>query len=191
MLAEIHKQVDKIKQLEPDAAQFINDEEKQQTNKSKILEILSHISSPLHLILYYAVAYKKQGALIINHSGIIRFRIKNEIKKDKLYRNFEVDYSEFLNDLEEQNNRVENYDKKSLLNMVKIFFQKINYPIDYNELAKLNMDQLVNTVSMISPFSVEEKQKLIETVKIDDKIKVLGEIINFNLVDFEENKTVQ
>ena len=69
LLAEIHKQVDKIKQLEPDAAQFINGEEKQQTNKSKILEILSHISSPLHLILYYAVAYKKQGALIINHSG--------------------------------------------------------------------------------------------------------------------------
>tara|TARA_Y100000590_G_scaffold442298_1_gene570255 strand:+ start:1226 stop:1864 length:639 start_codon:yes stop_codon:yes gene_type:complete len=128
---------------------------------------------------------------IISLSGIIRFKIKNEIKEDKLYRSFEVDYSEFLNDLEEQNNRVENYDKKSLLNMVKIFFQKINYPIDYNELAKLNMDQLVNTVSMISPFSVEEKQKLIETVKIDDKIKVLGEIINFNLVDFEENKTVQ
>ena len=69
LLAEIHKQVDKIKQVEPDAAQFINDEEKQQTNKSKILEILSHISSPLHLILLYAVAYKKQGALIINHSG--------------------------------------------------------------------------------------------------------------------------
>lgn len=69
LLAEIHKQVDKIKQVEPDAAQFIKDEEKQQTNKSKILEILSHISSPLHLILLYAVAYKKQGALIINHSG--------------------------------------------------------------------------------------------------------------------------
>ena len=44
---------------------------------------------------------------------------------------------------------------------------------------------------MISPFSVEEKQKLIETVKIQDKIKALNEIINFNLLDFQENKTVQ
>ena len=44
---------------------------------------------------------------------------------------------------------------------------------------------------MISPFSVEEKQKLIETVKLKDKMKTLDEIINFNLLDFHENKTVQ
>ena len=44
---------------------------------------------------------------------------------------------------------------------------------------------------MISPFSVEEKQKLIESVKIDDKIKLLDEIINFNLFEYQENKTIQ
>ena len=44
---------------------------------------------------------------------------------------------------------------------------------------------------MISPFSVEEKQKLIESIKIEDKIKTLDEILNFNLLDFQENKTVQ
>ena len=128
---------------------------------------------------------------IISLSGIIRFKIKNEIKKEKLYRSFEVDYSEFLNDLEEEKNQMINFDKKDLFRKIKLFFQKINYPIDYNELIKLNLHQLVNTVSMISPFSVEEKQKLIETIKIEDKLKVLGEIISFNLLDFEENKTVQ
>ena len=128
---------------------------------------------------------------IISLSGIIRFKIKNEIKKEKLYRSFEVDYSEFLNDLEEEKNQIINFDKEVLLKKIKLFFQKINYPIDYNELIKLNLHQLVNTVSMISPFSVEEKQKLIETIKIEDKLKVLGEIISFNLLDFEENKTVQ
>ena len=132
----------------------------------------------------------KDKRFIISLSGIIRFKIKNEIKKEKLYRSFEVDYSEFLNDLEEENQMI-SYDKKDLLKKIKIFFQKINYPIDYNELVKLNLDQLVNTVGMISPFSVEEKQKLIETIKIEDKLKVLSEIISFNLLDFEENKTVQ
>ena len=128
---------------------------------------------------------------IISLSGIIRFKIKNEIKKEKLYRIFEVDYSEFLNDLVEEKNQIINFDKKDLLQKIKLFFQKINYPIDYNELIKLNLYQLVNTVSMISPFSVEEKQKLIETIKIEDKIKILSEIISFSLLDFEENKTVQ
>jgi len=132
----------------------------------------------------------KDKRFIISLSGIIRFKIKNEIKEEKLYRNFEVDYSEFLNDLEDKK-QIINFDNKYLLQKIKVFFQKINYPIDYNELIKLNLHQLVNTVSMISPFSVEEKQKLIETIKIEDKLKVLSEIISFNLIDFEENKTVQ
>ena len=128
---------------------------------------------------------------IISLSGIIRFRIKNELQKEKLYRNFEVDYSEFLNDLNEKVYQNIDYDKKNLLNKIKSFFLKINYPIDHNELIKLNLDQLVSTVSMISPFSTEEKQKLVETVEIKDKIKILDEIISFNLADFQENKTVQ
>jgi uncharacterized protein len=128
---------------------------------------------------------------IISLSGIIRFRIKKEFEKEKLYRNFEVDYSEFLTDLEETKDEIASYDKKNLQNKIRTFFQKINYPIDYNELEKLSLDQIVGTVAMISPFSVEEKQKLIETIKIEDKIKILDEIISFNLLDFEKNKTVQ
>ena len=132
----------------------------------------------------------KDKRFIISLSGIIRFRIKKEINKQKLYRNFEVDYSEFLSDLDEKN-QIINYDKKKLLNKIKIFFKKINYPIDFTELDKLNLDQLVSTVTMITPFSVQEKQKLIETVKIEDKVKILDEIISFSLLDFQENKTIQ
>jgi len=128
---------------------------------------------------------------IISLSGLVRFRIKNEIKEKKLYRNFEVDYSEFLSDLDQKKSKAIDYDKKTLLNKIKIFFKKIDYPIDYNELIKLNLDQLVSTVTMISPFSIEEKQKLIETIEIKDKAKTLDEIISFNLADFQENKTVQ
>ena len=58
-------------------------------------------------------------------------------------------------------------------------------------MSKLNLDELISNVSMISPFSIEEKQKLIETRKMDNKIKVFDEIINFNLLDYEENKTIQ
>ena len=52
---------------------------------------------------------------IISLSGIIRFKIKKEIEKEKLYRNFEVDYSDFLSDLEEKKDQIINYDKKNLL----------------------------------------------------------------------------
>ena len=87
--------------------------------------------------------------------------------------------------------RIKKEINKKLLNKIKIFFKKINYPIDYDELEKLDIDQLTNMITMISPFSVEEKQKLIEAVNIENKIKILDDIIKFNLVDFQENKTVQ
>jgi len=128
---------------------------------------------------------------IISLSGIIRFRIKKEVDEKKLYRKFDVDYSEFLDDLDHEKNQIASYNKVNFLNKLKSYFQKINFPIDYKELAKLNLDQLISTVCMISPFSIEEKQKLIETLKIEDKIKLLDEIINFNLFEYQENKTIQ
>ena len=128
---------------------------------------------------------------IITLLGLTRFRIKKELQKEKLYRSFEVDYSEFLDDLEIKKDETFSSEKKNLLKKIQIFFEKINYPVKYNDLSKLNLDELISNVSMISPFSIEEKQKLIETREFDNKIKVLNEIINFNLLDYQENKTIQ
>jgi len=128
---------------------------------------------------------------IISLSGIIRFRIINEISKNKLYRKFNVDYSEFVSDLEEKKDKQINHDKNHILNNIKKFFKKINYPINDNKLSELSMEQLANTVSMISPFSVSEKQKLIETVEIEEKITILEEIIKFNLLESTQDIRIQ
>jgi uncharacterized protein len=160
----------------------------QPKNKTGVLPDVYNIGCLGKIISFNETDDKR---FIISLSGIIRFRIINELKKEKLYRNFEVDYSEFLTDLKDKKDQMLNDDKKNLSNKIRIYFQKINYPIDYNELIKLNLDQLISTTSMISPFTTEEKQKLIETVNINDKIKILDEIISFNLADFQENKTVQ
>jgi len=128
---------------------------------------------------------------IISLSGISRFKIKKELKTDKLYRIFSVDYSDFIDDFEFKKNNIVSFNKNILLKKVKIFFNKLNYSLEFNELLKLDFDQLVNTVSMVAPFSGEEKQKLLETIKIEEKIKLLEQIIDFNLVDIQENKTIQ
>jgi len=128
---------------------------------------------------------------IINLSGIIRFKIQKELISNKLYREFNVDYSDFIADLEEKKNELKNFANSQLFKKIKIFFHRLNYAIEFDELLKLNFDQLISTVCMISPFSVQEKQKLIEIVKTEDKIKILEEIIDFNLFDNQENKTIQ
>mgnify|MGYP001200443078 FL=1 len=128
---------------------------------------------------------------IISLTGLTRFRIINEIDSKKLYREFEIDYSDFKNDLENKVSKKENFHLENILNKIKTYFEKQNYMIQFNELEKLNCDQLISTISMISPFSSEEKQKIIETINIEEKIKVFEEIINFNLVDRSFNKTIQ
>ena len=71
------------------------------------------------------------------------------------------------------------------------FLKKKNYLININELEKYNFEQLINTLCMISPISVIEKQKLIETTTSEEKIQLFENIINFNLVDKFKNKTIQ
>jgi hypothetical protein len=127
----------------------------------------------------------------INLSGVIRFRIKEELKTKKLYREFEVDYSDFINDLKENNNEKNNYPIQNLLDKTKLLFKNKNYLLEWKELEKLNLDLLINTICMITPFSVEEKQLLIETNKVQDKLVILDKIINTNLLDNLENKTIQ
>ena len=131
--------------------------------------------------------------IIINLSGIIRFKIKKELDSKKLYRKFKVDYSEFMHDLkvEKEKEKEKNEERNKLLKNINYFFAKIDYSIEFNELEKLNFSQLVDTICMISPFSIEEKQKLIEAKQIDEKFQVLNKIIEFNLFDFLQNKTIQ
>ena len=140
------------------------------------------------IISFNEVADKR---FIISLSGLIRYKIIKELFSDKLYRQFQVDYSDFSEDLIIANDKKEEKDSIELLNKIKIFFKKKGILIDYEKLKKLNLDQLIHTTCMISPFSVEEKQKLIETIKINDKIEVLEEIIKFNSIETFKSKTIQ
>ena len=128
---------------------------------------------------------------IILLSGILRFKIKNELKIDKLYRKFTVDYSNFSDDLNLNSNKYQKVTDDQLMKKIKIYLHKKNIFIKFSELKNLNFEQIVNTACMISPFSKEEKQKLLEAQNIKQKIKILDEVLNFNLLDDFENKTVQ
>ena len=81
---------------------------------------------------------------------------------------------------------------ESLMNKAKIFFKKNGLLLNWREFEKLDKTQRINTLSMISPVTNEEKQKLLESLTIKDKIDNLENIISFYLhnVNFD-NQTVQ
>ena len=102
------------------------------------------------------------GRILINLTGISRFRILKELTNDKLYREFNVEYNEFVHDMEISQNKINDID---LINKSKIFFKRNGLLLNWREFQKLDETQKVNTLAMIAPISNEEKQKLLEDTK--------------------------
>ena len=131
----------------------------------------------------------EDGRILINLTGITRFNILEEVKNNKLYREFKVDYKNFEIDL---NNLTEDHGVEGLMNKAKIFFKKNGLLLNWREFERLDKLQKINTLSMISPVTNEEKQKLLEALTVKDKIETLENIISFYLHDVSfNNQTVQ
>ena len=129
------------------------------------------------------------GRILINLTGLTRFEILKEIENSKLYRVFKVDYKKFSLDL---NNENEATDIENLLKKCKTFFKKNGLLLNWKEFDKLDLLQKINTLAMIAPITNGEKQKLLESVSLNDKVIVLENIISFYLheVGFK-NETLQ
>ena len=120
----------------------------------------------------------RDGRILINLTGISRFKILKEISNNKLYREFEVDYKNFSEDI---NPNYHEINTRKLMTMSKTFFEKNGLLINWREFEKLDQIQKINTLAMIAPLTNEEKQKLLETISLESKVKTLESIISFYL----------
>ena len=131
----------------------------------------------------------KDGRILINLTGISRFRIIKEETNQKLYREFKVDYKNFSEDLKDIQNDA---DTISLMEKAKTFFKRNGLLLNWKEFGKLDQSQKINTLAMIAPVSNEEKQKLLEAITTNDRIKTLENIISFYLHETGlNNQTIQ
>ncbi len=131
------------------------------------------------------------GRYLIIISGLCRFKILNELQTNKLYREFEVIYNDFYNDTNNQNEDIKFTDLKLIFKNLKTLFSKQGYKIDWKEIEKQSLDKTINTLSMASPFSLEEKQILLESINLEDRKKKLEEILKTYVYDDFSNNTIQ
>jgi len=124
----------------------------------------------------------RDGRILVNLVGVTRFEIKSEINNDKGYREFEVSYDKFQEDLDPKKEQLKKIEKIiELSEKTKIFFKKNGLLLNWKEFEKLDEDQRINTLAMIAPISNEEKQTILESVSVQSKTKILSEIIEFYL----------
>ena len=131
------------------------------------------------------------GRYLIVITGISRFKISQEIKTEYLYRKCKVDYSTFKSDRADTKEEIKFSDLELIFKNLKSLFDKQGYLINWKELEKQSLDETINILSMASPFSLEEKQILLETTNIDERKKKLEEILNTYVLDNFGNKTIQ
>ena len=131
------------------------------------------------------------GRYLIVLVGISRFRIVNEIDNKKLYRECSVNFNEFKSDLEEEKEELKFSDLKLIFKDIKSLLNKKGYIINWKDIEKQKLDQTINTLSMASPFTLEEKQVLLETLNINERKKKLEEILSTYVVDNFSNNTIQ
>ncbi|MDA9597376.1 LON peptidase substrate-binding domain-containing protein [Candidatus Pelagibacter sp.] len=131
------------------------------------------------------------GRYLIDLSGLSRFKIIEEVPNNKLYRECKISFNEFESDMNSKKEKVDSSNIKSVFDKMQKLFEKKGYNLNWNEIKKQNLEQIINALSMASPFSLEEKQALLETKNLDLRKNKLDEILNTYAVDNFSNTTLQ
>ncbi len=133
----------------------------------------------------------EDGRYLIELKGKIRFQIVNEINTDKKYRSVEVDYNDYSNDLSDEKEKLNFSDLELIFKDLKSLFEKRGFIINWKALEKQSLNETINALAMASPFSLEEKQILLEAKSLDVRKNKIAEILKTYTFDDYENTTLQ
>ena len=128
---------------------------------------------------------------MIELKGITRFKITKEIKNTKPYRTCETSYNSFELDLTPEKKKLKFADLESIFKDLKLLFEKKGYIINWKSLEKQDLNETINALAMASPFSLEEKQILLESENIETRKNRISEILNTYTHDNFNNTTIQ
>ncbi len=133
----------------------------------------------------------EDGRFLIELKGILRFKKIKEIISEKKYRSLEVNYNDFYHDLDDKKEMLKFSDLELIFKDLKSLFEKKGFIINWKALEKQSLDEIINALAMASPFSLEEKQALLETTSLDMRKDKISEILKTYTHDVFNNNTIQ
>jgi len=131
------------------------------------------------------------GRYLIDLNGLTRFKIIKEINDKKAYRTCEVTFDDYADDLNIQKQELKFSDLEIIFKDLKLLFEKKGYMINWKSLEKQNLNETINALAMASPFSLEEKQILLESQNLKVRKDKIAEILNTYNYDNFDNITIQ
>ena len=183
--------------FEPRYVEMINDSMKtnklvgliqpKQNNNSSILDL--HEIGCLGKITSFKDM--SDGRYMIDLNGLTRFQVTKEIENDKPYRECEVSFKNYQDDLNSKKEQLKFSDLELIFKDLKSLFEKKGYIINWKSLEKQNLNETINALAMASPFSLEEKQILLESKNLEMRKNKIAEILSTYNCDNFDNTTVQ
>ena len=131
------------------------------------------------------------GRYLIELKGLIRFKILKEVKSIKKYRECEIDFKKFNKDIDEEEKKLNFEDLELIFKDLKSLFEKKGFIINWKALEKQSLDETINALTMASPFSLEEKQILLEAENLKERKTKIAQILKTYTHDIYENTTIQ
>jgi len=120
----------------------------------------------------------EDGRYLIALTGVSRFRIADELEGFAPYRRVRADWADFAADLGAEESG-ESLCRKEFLALLRRYFQAVHLASDWDSLREAETELLVNSLAIMCPFSLEEKQALLEAPRLSDRIETLMALMRF------------
>jgi len=120
----------------------------------------------------------EDGRYLIALTGVSRFRFAGELEGFTPYRRVRADWADFAADLGAAEGG-ESMCRKEFLALLRRYFQAVHLASDWDSLREAEPELLVNSLAIMCPFSVEEKQALLEAPRLSDRIETLMALMRF------------
>ena len=133
----------------------------------------------------------KDGRYMIELKGLIRFKILEEIKSSKQFREYSIDYKDYAHDLGEKKEELKFSELELIFKDLKSLFEKKGFIINWKELEKQSLDEIINALAMASPFTLQEKQVLLESENLNIRKRKIADILSTYSYDVFNNTTLQ
>ncbi len=133
----------------------------------------------------------EDGRFLIELKGLIRFKKLKELNTDNKYRVLEVDFKNYYQDLNNEKEKIKFSDLELIFKDLKTLFEKRGFIINWKALEKQSLDETINALAMASPFSLEEKQVLLEAENLDKRKEKIAQILSTYTFDNYDNTTIQ
>ena len=122
----------------------------------------------------------EDGRYMITLTGISRFRVTQEVTGFTPYRRCEIDWAPFGRDLGSAESDP-SFRRGPFLDLLGRYFETMGLSTDWGSLREAEDELLINSLSMLCPFSPEDKQALLEAPSLETRRETIVTLIEFAL----------